>query len=164
MRIYNWIEPKIHHAKCQAGWSISWNRDCWEKYQQPQMCRWPQPYGRKQRGTKEPLDEGERGEWKSWLKTQHSKSEDHGIWSCHFMANSWENNGNSDRLYFLGLQIIADWSLHTADSKSLHDFSHEMKRCLLLGSKAMANLESVLRSRDITLPTKVCIVKAIVFW
>ena len=89
MRIYNWIEPKIHHAKCQAGWSISWNRDCWEKYQQPQMCRWPQPYGRKQRGTKEPLDESERGEWKSWLKTQHSKNEDHGIRSHHYMANRW---------------------------------------------------------------------------
>ena len=41
---------------------------------------------------------------KSWLKTQHSKSEDCGIWSHHFMANSWGNNGNSDRLYFRGLQ------------------------------------------------------------
>ena len=39
------------------------------------------PYGRKQRGTKEPVYEDERGEWKSWLKTQHSKSKDHGIWS-----------------------------------------------------------------------------------
>ena len=38
-------------------------------------------YSRKQRGTKEPLEEGERGEWKSWLKTQHSKSKDLGIWS-----------------------------------------------------------------------------------
>ena len=40
------------------------------------------PYGRKWR-TKEPIDESERGEWKSWLKTQHSKNEDHGIWSHH---------------------------------------------------------------------------------
>ena len=37
--------------------------------------------------TKEPLDESERGEWKSWLKAQHSENEDHGIWSHHFMAN-----------------------------------------------------------------------------
>ena len=43
-------------------------------------------------------------EWKSWLKTQHSKNEDHGIWSHPFMANRWGNNGNSDRLYFGGLQ------------------------------------------------------------
>ena len=55
--------------------------------------------GRKWRGTKEPLDEGERGEWHSWLKTQHSKNEDHGIQSHHFMANRWGKNGNSDRLF-----------------------------------------------------------------
>ena len=41
---------------------------------------------------------------KSWLKTQHSKNEDHGIRSHCFMANRWGNNGNSDRLYFWGLQ------------------------------------------------------------
>ena len=41
---------------------------------------------------------------KSWLKAQHSRNEDHGIWSHHFMANRWGNNGNSDRLYFWGLQ------------------------------------------------------------
>ena len=58
------------------------------------------PYGR--RRTKEPLDESERGEWKSWHRTQHSGNEDHGIQSHHFMANRWGNNGNSDRLYFLG--------------------------------------------------------------
>ena len=48
-------------------------------------------------------------EWKSWLKTQHSKNEDHGIWSHPFMANRWGNNGNSDRLYFLGLQNHCGW-------------------------------------------------------
>ena len=54
----------------------------------------------KWRGTKELLDERERGEWKSWLKTQHSKNEDHGIWSRHFLANRWGNSGNSDWLLF----------------------------------------------------------------
>ena len=48
-------------------------------------------------------------EWKSWLKTQHSKNEDHGIRSYHFMANRWGNNGNSDRLSFLGLQNYCRW-------------------------------------------------------
>ena len=47
-------------------------------------------------------DEGERGEWKSWLKTQHSENEHHGTWSHHFMGNRWGNSGNSVRLYFLG--------------------------------------------------------------
>ena len=59
------------------------------------------PYGRKWRGTKKPLDESERGEWKSWLKAQHSENEDHGIRSYHFMGNKWGNSGNSVRL-FLG--------------------------------------------------------------
>ena len=49
-----------------------------------------------------PLDESERGECKSWLETQHYKNEDHDIWSHHFMANRWGNNGNSVRLYFWG--------------------------------------------------------------
>ena len=62
-----------HHVKCQAGWLTSWDQDCWEKYQQLQKtCRLYHSNSRKQRETKEPLTEGERGEWKSWLKTQHS--------------------------------------------------------------------------------------------
>ena len=57
----------------------------------------------KQRRTKEPLEESKRAEWKSWLKTQHSKKKIyHGIQSHHFMANRWGNNGNSDRLHFWG--------------------------------------------------------------
>jgi len=53
---------------------------------------------------------------------------------------------------FLGSKIIADG-----------ECSHEVKRCLLLGRKAMTNLDGILKSRDMTLPTKVCLVKAIVF-
>ena len=68
------------------------------------------------------------------------------------MANRWRNNGNSDRLYFLGLKITADG-----------DCSYEIKRCLLLGRKVMTNLDGIFKSRDITLPTKVHIVKAMVF-
>ena len=74
------------------------------------ICRWQHPNGRKWR-TKKPLDEGERREWKSWLKTQHSENEDHSIQSHHFMANWWGNNGNSERLYFLGLQNHCRWWL-----------------------------------------------------
>ena len=60
--------------------------------------------GTSQRWTKEPLDEGERREWKAVLK-QHSKNEYRAIWSHHFKANSWAwEHGNCDRLYFLGLQ------------------------------------------------------------
>ena len=57
------------------------------------------PLWQKWRETKEPIDESERGEWKSWRNTQHSKNKDHGIWSDHFIANRWGNNGNSETLF-----------------------------------------------------------------
>ena len=101
---------------------------------------------------KESLDESERGEWKSWLKTQRSKNWDHGIQSHHFMVNRWGNNGNMTDFIFLGSKITADG-----------DCSHEIKRRVLLGRQAMTNLDSILKSRDITLPTKVHLVKAMVF-
>ena len=78
---------RVHNVKCQAGWTTSWNQDCREKYQQPQICRWYHSNSRNWRGTKEPLDEDERGEWQNWLETQHSKNYSHGIWSYHFTPN-----------------------------------------------------------------------------
>ena len=68
------------------------------------------------------------------------------------MANREGNSGNSDRLYFLGFRITADG-----------DCSHEIKRCLLFGRKVMTNLDSILKRRNITLPTKVRLVKTRVF-
>ena len=58
-----------------------------------------------------PLDESESGELKSWLKAQHSKNEDHGIRSHHFMGTRWGNSGNSVRLYFGRLQNHCRWRL-----------------------------------------------------
>ena len=69
-----------------------------------------------------------------------------------FMANRWGNNGNSERLYFLGSTITTD-----------RDCSHEIKRHLLLRRKVMTNLDSILKSRGITLPANVHLVKAMVF-
>ena len=66
------------------------------------------------------------------------------------MANRWGNRGNSDRLHFGGLQNHGDCS-------------HEIKRCLLLGRKVMTNLNNIFKSRDITLPKKVRLVKAMAF-
>ena len=60
---------RVLHVKRGAGWSTSWNQDGQEKYQ-----RWHHLYGRNWRRTKEPPDESERGEWKNWLKTQHSEN------------------------------------------------------------------------------------------
>ena len=83
---------------------------------------------------------------KSWLKIQHLKNLDHVIQSHHFMANRWGNNGNGDKLYFLGLQ---------------NHCRHEIKRCLLLGRKAMTNLDSILKI--ITLPKKIHLVTSTVY-
>ena len=58
-------------------------------------------------------------EWTSWLKAQHSENEDYGIWSHHFMANRWGNNGNSDKLYFGGLQNHCRWWLQPQNWKTL---------------------------------------------
>ena len=65
------------------------------------------------------------------------------IQKMNIMANRWGNSGNSGRLYFGGSKITADG-----------DCSHEIKRCLHLGRKTMTNLDSVLKSRDITLLKK----------
>ena len=109
------------------------------------------PYGRKWRGTKMPLDESEIGEWKIWLKTTFKKIK--------IMASgsitSWKwlgNHRNSDRLYLMSSEITSDG-----------DCSHEIKRHLILRRKAMINLDNILKSRDITLLTKVHLVKAMVF-
>ena len=67
------------------------------------------------------------------------------------MANRWGNSGNSDKLYFWELQITAN-----------SDCSDEIKRRLFLGRKVMTKLDSILKSRDMTLPTKVCLVKSMV--
>ena len=97
-------------------------------------------------------------QWASWweskrrVKAHHSENEDHGIQSHHFMENRCGNSGKSGRLFWGGSKITADG-----------DCSHEIKRCLLLGRKVMTNLDSLLKSRDITLPTKVHLVKAMVF-
>ena len=68
------------------------------------------------------------------------------------MANRWGNNRNSADFILGGFKITADG-----------DCSHEIKRCLLLGRNAMTNLDHILKSRDIMLPTKVHLVKAMVF-
>ena len=105
-----------------------------------------------ERGTENPLDEGERRECKSWLKVNIQKMK--------IMASSiimsWKIDG--ERVETVRDSIFLDSKI-TADG----DCSHEIKRHLLLGRKAMTNLDNVFKSRDIALPTNVCLVKAVVF-
>ena len=102
--------------------------------------------------TKEPPDESERGERKFGLKLNIQKTE---IMASGPIA-SWQIDGETTEtvtdFIFLGSKITEDG-----------DCSHEIKRCLLLGRKIMTNLDSILKIRDVTLPTKVHLVKAMVF-
>ena len=87
---------KVHHAKCQIGLITSWNQDCQEKYQQPQISRWYHSNCRKWRETKKPLDEGERGKTKIMASGP---------------ITSWQIDGETVETvtdYFLGLKITVD--------------------------------------------------------
>ena len=102
---------------------------------------------------KEPLDEGKRREWKKvGLKLNIKKTK--------IMASSpiilWQIEGEK-------VEAVTDFIFLDSKITVDGDFSHEIKRCLFLGRKAMTNLDNILKSRDVTLPTEVHTVKAIVF-
>ena len=105
-----------------------------------------------QKGSKEPLDESERGEWKNGLKLNIQKTK--------IMASSpitsWQIDGKT-------METVADLIFLVSKITADGDCSHEFKRHLLLERKAMTNLDSILKSRDTTLLTKVHLVKAMNF-
>ena len=116
------------------------------------ICRWYHPYGRKWRRTKEPLDKSEKVGLK--LNIQKTKIMASGP------ITSWQIDGETvSDFVFWGSKITADG-----------DCSHEIKRLLLLGRKIMTNLDSIQKSRDITLPTKLvkarrsCMDVKVVLW
>ena len=124
--------------KCQVGWSTSWNQDCLEKYEQPQI--------------------------KSLLMKVKEESEKNGlklnIQKMNIMIfgpiTLWQIDGET-------METARDFILGGSKITADGDCSHEIKRNLLLGRKVMMTLDSILKSRDITLLTKVWIVKAMVF-
>ena len=105
-----------------------------------------------QRRTKEPLDESERGSEKVGLKPNIQKTK--------IMASgpitSWQIDGET-------METVTDFIFWGSKITADGDCSHGIKRCLLLGRKVMTNLDSILKSRDTTLPTKVRLVKVMVF-
>ena len=108
--------------------------------------------GRKWRGTKKPLDERKEESEKVGLKLNIQKTK--------IMASgpitSWEIDGETG-------ETVSDFIFKGSKITSDGDWSHEIKRHLLLGRKIMTNLDSIFKSRDITLPTKVHLVKDMVF-
>ena len=104
------------------------------------------------RRTKEPLDESEEESEKVGLKLNTQKTK--------ILASgpitSWQIDGET-------VETVTDFILVGSKITAYGDCSHKIKRCLLLGRKVMTNLDSILKSRNITLPTKACLVKAMVF-
>ena len=103
------------------------NQDCWEKYQQPQICRWYNSNVRKWRGTWGWMN---RVRMLTWNSTLEKLQPWHPVICHHFMANRRGKNGSHDRFCFLGSKITANGYC-----------SHEIKRCLLLGRKVITNIE-----------------------
>ena len=144
---------RVCHAKCWARWLTSWNQDCQEKYQQPQIWRLYHSHGKKQRELKRLLMRVNEESEKAGLKLSIQKTKIMASSPITSWQTDWEKVVTVTDFIFLGSKIIVDGN-----------FSCKIKRHLLLGRKAMTNVDSILKSRDITLPTKVHIVKTVVFW
>ena len=133
-----YLTCRVYHVKCWAGWSISWNQDCQEKYQKPQICRWYYPYDWKQSGTKNSLLIEVKEIEKAGLKLSIQKTK--------IMASgpitSWQIDGET-------VETVTDFILWGSKITADGDCSHEIKRCLLLGRKAMTNLDSIFKSREL---------------
>ena len=112
--------------------------------------------GRKQRETKQPLDESESEKDGLKLNIQKTKT----MASGH--TTSWQIDGNFQTI-FQTIETVTDFIFLGSKITVDGDCSHEIQRCLLLGRKALANLDSILKTRDSTLLTKAHLVKAMVF-
>ena len=146
------FSAEVHHVKFQTEWITNWNQDCLERYQQLQICRWYHFNGRKWRGTKELLDEVKEMNEKAGLERNIQKMK--------IMASGsitlWQIDGEN-------VETVSDFIFLVSKINVGGDCSHKIKRCLLFERIAMRNLDSILKSRDITLLTKVRIIKAMVF-
>ena len=147
------LSPCLLNLYAESSWeTLGWKKHKLEsrlpgEISQPQICKWHHPYDRKWTGTKRPLDESERGEWIVGLKLNIQKTK--------IMASgpitSWEIDAET-------VETVSDFIFWGSKITADGDCSHEIKRRLLLGRKVMNNLDSIFKSRDITLPTKVCLV------
>ena len=141
---------RVYYAKSHAGWSTSWNQDCQEKYQYLRYADDTTLMAESKEELKSLLKvkvESEKAGWK--LNIQKTKIMASGP------ITSWQTGERMETVadfIFLGSKVTADGGP-----------SHESKRHLLLGRKPMTYLDSMFKNRDVTLPTKVCLVKAVVY-
>ena len=142
---------RVHHEKCWTGWSTAGMKIARRNINNLRYAD-DTTFMAESEEELEPLDNSERGEWKVGLKLSIQKTK---IMVSHPIT-SWQIDGET-------METVTDFILGVSKITADGDCSHEIKRCLLLGRKPMTNLDSIFKSRDITLLTKVCLVKAIVF-
>ena len=116
------------------------------------MCKRHHPHGRSWRGTKEPLDKSEIGEWNIWFKLHIQKINIMAFGSI----PSWKIDGKL-------METVKDFISRGSKITTDDDCSHEIKRCLLFWRKTMTNLYKCFKSRDINLLKKFSIIKAMIF-
>ena len=143
----------LQYAKCWAGSIISWNQRLLGEISITSDMQMTPPYGRKQRELKSFLMKVKEGSEKFGLKLNIQKTK--------IMASdpitSWQIDGET-------VETVTDFIfLGSKEAMKLKDCSYEIKGCLLLGRKTITDIDCVFKSRDITLPTKVHLVKAMVF-
>ena len=146
----NWTQ---HYVKCQAGWTTGWNQDCWEKINNLRYTDDTTLTVENDEELKSLLIKVKEDSEKTSLKLNIQKTK--------IMASgpitSWQIDGET-------METVTDFVFGGSKITADGDSSHEMKRHFLFGRKAMTNQDSILKSRDITLPAKVHIVKGMVFW
>ena len=143
----------IHHEKRWTGWSTGWSQIAGRNTNNLRYTDDTTLNGRKWRGTKEPLDEWKMRVKKAGFKLNIQKWRWwYQVPSLHGRSGNSGSSANSERLFFLGSKLTADGGC-----------SHEIKKYLLFGRKAVTTLDSILKSRDISWPTKVHVVKVMVF-
>ena len=140
------------HEKCWAGWNTTWNQDCQENINNLRYADYITLMAESEEELRSLLMKVNEESGKVGLKLNIQKSKI----MASGLITSWQIDGETMEtmtdFVFLGSKITEDGGC-----------SHVIKRCLFLGRKAVTNLDSILKIRDITLPTKVCIVKAMVF-
>ena len=140
------------HEKCWAGWNTTWNQDCQENINNLRYADYTTLMAESEEELRSLLMKVNEESGKVGLKLNIQKSKI----MASGLITSWQIDGETMEtmtdFVFLGSKITEDGGC-----------SHVIKRCLFLGRKAVTNLDSILKIRDITLPTKVCIVKAMVF-
>ena len=135
-----WMNPKL-------------NQDCWEKYLQPQICRWHYPLWQK-------VKKNKRASWWRWNRRVKKLAYNSTFRKTRIMVSGhitlWQIDGAT-------METVTDLIFFSSKITEDGNCSHEIKRHSLPGRKAITNLDNTLKSRNITLLTKVHIVKAMVF-